>query len=62
MYGGASLLQRLSVGKWNPSAFHDRVDMGMLVQHCRVHQALMDGVERVWRDWLGGASTPNSAR
>jgi hypothetical protein len=62
VYGGARMLQRLSLGRWNPSGFHDRVDTGMLVQHCRVHQALMDGVERVWRDWLAGGPMPSAAR
>ena len=54
VYGGAKLFRHLTLGLWNPEPFHDRLDAQMLAQHCRVHQALMDGVERVWRDWLEG--------
>ncbi|OFV98813.1 MAG: hypothetical protein A3F68_13485 [Acidobacteria bacterium RIFCSPLOWO2_12_FULL_54_10] len=52
MYGGAALLSGLSLGLWKPHSFHDWLDMQMLVQHCRVHQTLMDGTHRVWSDWL----------
>jgi hypothetical protein len=52
IYGGASLLRGLTLGQWNPERFHDRLDSQMLAQHCRVHQALMDGVEKVWAEWL----------
>lgn len=54
VYGGAALLRALTFGLFNEKAFHDKVDGGMLAQHCRVHQALIDGVEKVFRDWLGG--------
>jgi hypothetical protein len=52
VYGGADLARRLTLGLWNPERLHDRLDAQMLAQHCRVHQALMDGVEKVWSGWL----------
>lgn len=54
VYGGAALLRAVTFGAFNERAFHDKVDSGMLAQHCRVHQALIEGVEKVFRDWLGG--------
>jgi hypothetical protein len=47
-------LERLTLGWWNPEAFHDKVDVGMVAQHARVHQALMDGVSRIWNEWVAG--------
>jgi hypothetical protein len=52
IYDGASLLRHLTFGKWKTEPFHDRVDAQMLAQHSRVHQALMDGTEKVWSAWL----------
>jgi hypothetical protein len=60
IYGGASLFRNLSLGLWKPDRFHDRLDAQMLAQHSRVHQALMDGVERAWSGWLG-ESAPEMA-
>jgi hypothetical protein len=54
VYGGASLLSKATFGSFNKRAFHDRVDSGMLAQHCRVHQAFIEGSERVFQQWLGG--------
>jgi hypothetical protein len=54
VYGGAALLQQLTFGKWDPAPFHNKLDAGMLAQHCRVHQALMEGVSKVFRDWSAG--------
>lgn len=54
VYGGANLLHYLTLGHWNSEAFHNRVDAGMLAQHCRVHQTLMEGVEKIWSDWVSG--------
>lgn len=51
IYGGASLLQRVLFGMWNAQPLHDKLDAEMLSQHARVHQALMDGVAKVWNDW-----------
>jgi len=52
VYGGASLLRSLTFGQWDTARFHDRLDSQMLAQHCRVHQALMDGTEKIWSAWL----------
>ncbi|MBM3738156.1 MAG: hypothetical protein FJW39_20430 [Acidobacteria bacterium] len=61
VYGGARLLRKLSGGAFNEQAFHDKIDSGMLAQHCRVHQAFIEGVETVFQQWLvdqrGGKST-----
>jgi hypothetical protein len=54
IYGTASALQRLSLGLWHSDSFHDRMDAAMLAEHSRVHQFLMDGVGRIWQDWLHG--------
>ena len=56
VYGGAALLRYLSLGLLKPQAIHDRMDAHMLALHCQVHQALMDGVEKVWSDWLKSKS------
>jgi len=52
VYGGADLLRRMSLGLFDPQGLHDTMDTGMLVEHCRVHQKLMDGTSEVWEDWL----------
>ena len=52
VYGGAELLRYLSLGLVKPEAIHNRMDAQMLALHCEVHQTLMDGVEKVWRDWI----------
>jgi len=49
VYGGARLIERLSFGTWKSDAFHDWMDSQMLAQHCRVHQALIEGVAANWR-------------
>ena len=54
VYGGADLLHRMTMGLCDPEALHDMMDTGMLVQHCHVHQKLMDGTARIWEDWLEG--------
>jgi hypothetical protein len=54
LYGGAGLLSRFTFGRWQCAPFHDRLDTQMLVTHCRVHQALMEGVHKVWTDWSAG--------
>jgi hypothetical protein len=28
------------------------LDSGMLAQHCRVHQAFIEGAETVFKEWL----------
>jgi hypothetical protein len=52
IYGGAQLLHYITAGLFNPQGVHDRMDTSMLVTHCQVHQALMDGAEKVWSTWL----------
>lgn len=52
VYGGADLLSRLSLGLFDPAGLHDAMDTTMLVEHCHVHQKLMDGAAEVWEGWL----------
>jgi hypothetical protein len=52
VYGGAQLLHYVTAGLVNPQAIHDRMDTQMLITHCQVHQALMEGAERVWSAWI----------
>jgi hypothetical protein len=52
VYGAARVLEAASFGRWRAEAFHDICDTAMLALHCRVHQALIDGTEMVWRRWL----------
>jgi hypothetical protein len=52
VYGGAALFSALTFGLVNRDAVHDKMDQGMLETHCRVHQALMDGLSDVWASWL----------
>ncbi len=53
VYGGADVVKLLSLGLVDPRPLHDMMDTRMLVQHCHVHQKLMDGASRVWKQWLG---------
>jgi len=53
VYGPADLLKRVSLGWIDSQPLHDMMDTGMLVQHCHVHQKLMDGTWRIWKQWLG---------
>jgi hypothetical protein len=54
VYGGADILRRVSMGLFDPQCLHDAMDTSMLVEHCHVHQKLMDGTARIWEDWLEG--------
>ncbi len=51
VYGRAAVLQALSLGLWNSQKFHDKLDTGMLEQHARVHQALMEGTAKIWNEY-----------
>lgn len=51
VYGGAGLLKRITLGLVDPQPLHDMMDTSMLVQHCHVHQKLMDGASRIWKQW-----------
>jgi len=46
------VLQALTLGRLPASRIHNACETLMLSQHCRVHQSLIEGVERAWRDWL----------
>jgi hypothetical protein len=48
VYGGARLMEKLSFGTWSSRPFRDWLDSKMLAQHCRVHQALIEGTARNW--------------
>ena len=52
LYGTADMVEMLTLGMVSASPFHDMMDKGMLETHCRVHQALMDGLGDVWVTWL----------
>ncbi len=52
VYGGARLLRKLSFGKFDEDAFHRKLDSGMLIQHCRVHQSFIEGAEKAFKEWL----------
>jgi hypothetical protein len=54
VYGGAGLISRLSLGLWKADPLHNRLDTQMLTQHCRVHQALMEGLQPIWTNWYQG--------
>ncbi len=54
VYGGAAVVEKLTFGLWKAQKLRDHLDLQMLAQHCRVHQALMDGAENVFRDWMKG--------
>ena len=56
VYGGAAVLQALTFGAWKAQPLHDKLDMGMVSQHGRVHQALMEGTVKNWNDWMSGGS------
>ncbi len=57
VYGGADLLRAASLGLFDPQGLHDTMDTGMLVEHCHVHQKLMDGTSRIWEDWLAESAS-----
>ena len=52
VYGGAGVLQALTLGMWKAQPFHDKLDLGMVGQHARVHQALMDGSGKTWTEFV----------
>ena len=56
VYGGAALAKCLSMGVIGSESVHERMDTGMLVQHCHVHQKLMDGTSKKWKEWLDEAA------
>jgi len=56
VYGGAAVLEAITFGMWKAQPLHDKLDLGMVSQHARVHQALMEGSAKVWEDWLKNSS------
>lgn len=54
VYGSAALGERLTAGRWKSQPFRDRLDAGMLAQHCRVHLALIEGIDTAWGRWIEG--------
>jgi hypothetical protein len=54
VYGGAEILSKLTFGAFRTGPFHDVLDAKMLGQHSRVHQALMEGASKIWREWASG--------
>ncbi len=52
VYGGADLLGKL--GLIDAGKFHDKTDLGMLAQHCRVHQAFMEGAAKIFKARMAG--------
>ncbi len=54
VYGGAALASAVTFGLWKTDAFHRKLDSRMLGQHSRVHQALMDGADKVWCSYYRG--------
>jgi hypothetical protein len=52
LYGTSDALQTLTLGMYKTQPFHDFMDLQMSTQHCRVHQALMEGSAKVFAAWL----------
>jgi hypothetical protein len=52
LYGTSDALQFLTMGIYKTQPFHDFMDLQMSTQHCRVHQALMEGSAKVFAAWL----------
>jgi len=52
LYGTSDALEFLTLGIYKTQPFHDFMDLQMSTQHCRVHQALMEGSAKVFAAWL----------
>jgi hypothetical protein len=52
LYGTSDALQAMTMGLYKTQPFHDFMDLQMSTQHCRVHQALMEGTSKVFAAWL----------
>jgi hypothetical protein len=48
LYGTAAALQAISFGVFDARKFHDWMDGGMVAQHARVHQSLMEGAAKIF--------------
>jgi hypothetical protein len=51
IYGTASFLEKITFGLFKSQKIRQKMDTQMLGQHCRVHQALMEGIAPIWRKW-----------
>ena len=51
LYGTSDMLQMLTLGIYKTQPFHDFMDLQMSTQHCRVHQALMEGTSKIFAAW-----------
>jgi len=56
VYGGADLVDKMTLGLIDSAPIHEGMDKLMLAKHCHVHQKLMDGAARKWDEWLGESS------
>ena len=52
LYGTSDALQFVTLGIYKTQGFHDFMDLQMSTQHCRVHQALMEGSAKVFAAWM----------
>jgi len=52
LYGTSDALQTMTLGMYKTQTFHDYMDLQMSTQHCRVHQALMEGSAKVFKAWM----------
>lgn len=52
VYGLGDLIQAYSLGALDSRWLHDMMDTAMLVEHCSVHQLLMEGTAAVWQNWV----------
>lgn len=50
LYGSAAALQAVTLGLFKAGRFHDWMDGGMVAQHARVHQALLEGASKVFAE------------
>ena len=52
VYGGADLVDKLTLGLIDSEPLHTMMDKVFLAKHCHVHQKLMDGAAKKWDEWL----------
>ncbi len=52
LYGTVDALQKITFGLYKSQGFHDWMDSGMMAQHARVHQALMEGSAKIFAEWV----------
>ncbi len=52
LYGTSDALQKITLGLYKTQRFHDWMDAAMMAQHCRVHQAVMEGSAKIFAEWV----------